>query len=124
MFTADDKKYLEENFATKNEIITLSSDFSSLADEVAVLTTDVSILKTDVSILKTDVAILKNDVNELKDTTGRIEETMQKVLTIVTNFAGNVDTLQQENIMGAETLRRHDVQIHELAVATGTTLSE
>ena len=54
----------------------------------------------------------------------RTEEVLDKVLNILDGFAGKVDDLDQENRMGAITLRRHDVQIHELATATGTTISE
>ncbi|MEK7086603.1 MAG: hypothetical protein AAB709_02585 [Patescibacteria group bacterium] len=54
----------------------------------------------------------------------RTEEKLDKVLNILDGFAGKVADLDQENRMGAITLRRHDVQIHELATATGTTISE
>lgn len=54
----------------------------------------------------------------------RTEEKLDKVLNILDGFAGKVADLDQENRMGAITLRRHDIQIHELATATDTTISE
>ncbi|MFZ3044163.1 MAG: hypothetical protein WA058_03630 [Minisyncoccia bacterium] len=54
----------------------------------------------------------------------RTEEKLDKVLNILDGFAGKVAELDQENKMGSIALRRHDIQIHELATATGTTISE
>lgn len=48
----------------------------------------------------------------------------RKVLTIVEGMAGRVADLEQENKMGAITLHRHDIQIHELAHATDTAITE
>lgn len=67
---------------------------------------------------------LRTELREMKDGLARVEKLTQKTLTIMEGLAGKVDNLDQENRMGAITLRRHDVQIHELATATGTTLSE
>ena len=54
----------------------------------------------------------------------RTEEKIDDVLNKLDKFTGNIADLDQENKMGARTLRRHDIQIHELATATGTTISE
>ena len=54
----------------------------------------------------------------------RTEEKLDKVLNILDGFAGKVANLDQENKMGAVTLHRHGIQIHELATATGTAISE
>lgn len=54
----------------------------------------------------------------------RTEEKIDKVLTILDGFAGKVANLDQENKFGSVILHRHDIQIHELATATGTTISE
>ena len=64
------------------------------------------------------------ELREVKDGISRVEELSKKTLTIVEGLAGKVADLDQENKMGAMTFRRHDVQIHELAKATGTTVSE
>lgn len=66
----------------------------------------------------------RSDMKEVKESIARVEKIAQKTLTIVENFSGNVDTLQQENKMGAIALHRHSVQIQELATATGTKLSQ
>jgi hypothetical protein len=64
------------------------------------------------------------DVKELKEGLSRVESLSKKTLAIVEGLAGKVADLDQENKMGALTLRRHDIQIHELATATGTAISE
>lgn len=60
----------------------------------------------------------------IEESNMRTEEKLDKVLNILDGFAGKVADLDQENKMGSITLRRHDIQIHELAKATGTTISE
>lgn len=80
--------------------------------------------KDDLNAVRVDVAILRSDVAGIKADMADVKTMVQKTLTTVTNFAGNIDTLQQENKMGAATLHRHGVQIQELATATGTTLSK
>ena len=62
--------------------------------------------------------------DELKGDISEIKELVTKTLNAVDKFSGKVADLEQENKMGAITLRRHDVQIHELATATGTTITE
>ena len=64
-----------------------------------------------------DMAEIKEDLKDLK-------KNINKVLNAVDKSSGNMADLQQENKMGAITLRRHDIQIHELATATGTKISE
>ncbi len=64
------------------------------------------------------------DLKEVKEGISRVEELSKKTLAIVEGFAGKVAGLDQENKMGSLTLRRHDIQIHELATATGITISE
>ncbi len=64
------------------------------------------------------------DIMELKERSSRIETKMDKILNKLDAFVGNVDTLQQENKMGAITARRHGMHIQELAKATGTHLSK
>ena len=121
----------------KVDVAELKTDVAGLKVDVAELKTDVAGLKVDVAELKTDVAGLKVDVAELKTDSRIIQETLirmeqkmddsiefsHKNFTILEGLAGKVADLDQENKMGAITLRRHDVQIHELAAATGTTLS-
>ncbi len=135
MLTKEDKTYLNDTFATKKEmrkeISGVRTDTKSLKTDVADLKTDVADLKTDVVELKIDVAELKVDSKLMQQAIIRIEQRMDvsdtksdKILTILQGFAGSVGDLEQENRFGAMTLRRHDVQIHELAIATDTTISE
>ncbi len=110
MFTAGDKKFLTENFATKKELKSLRDGFDLLRHK---LTTS-SIEKLDLSFR----------IDSIEASSIRTEEKIDKVLTILDGFAGKVADLNQENKFGAVTLQRHDVQIHELATATGTAISE
>lgn len=66
----------------------------------------------------------RSELKEVKDGISRMEGKIDKIITIVDGFAGKVADLDQENKMGAVTLHRHDIQIRELATATGTTISE
>lgn len=66
---------------------------------------------------RSDMAEIKEDLKDLK-------KNINKVLNAVDKFSGKVADLEQENKMGAITLRRHDVQIHELAAASGTAITE
>lgn len=59
----------------------------------------------------------------LEERYSRIETKMDKVLNKLDKFVGNVADLDQENKMGAVTLRRHGIQIEELAKATKTKIS-
>lgn len=62
--------------------------------------------------------------DELKADISEIKKGMDKVLNAVDKISGNMADLQQENKMGAIALNRHKVQIHELAAATSTVISE
>ena len=110
MLTKDDKKFLIENFATKKELSALRDGFDLLRNKIAMS-----------SLEKFD---FKSRVDSIEASSVRTEEKIDKVLNILDGFSGKVADLEQENKMGAITLRRHDVQIHELAKVTGTTLSE
>lgn len=66
----------------------------------------------------------RSEIKEVKDGISRMEGKIDKIITIADGFSGKVADLDQENKMGAVALRRHDVQIHELATATGTAISE
>ncbi len=85
---------------------------------------DIIGLKTDITELKVESSLLQQAVLRLEQGQDEIRSLVTKTLTTVQGFAGNVATLEQENKMGALTLRRHDIQIHELAHATRTTISE
>ena len=64
-----------------------------------------------------------NEVGGLQEGFSRVEKLVEKTLGIVEGIAGRVDDLEQENKFGAETLRRHGVNIDELAKATGAAIS-
>lgn len=62
--------------------------------------------------------------NELKDDISEVKELVKQTLNSVNKFTGKVADLEQENKMGAVTLRRHGINIRELAKATDTVLSK
>lgn len=66
----------------------------------------------------------RSEINELKEGMSRIEELSKRTLAVVEGVVGRVADLEQENTMGSTTLQRHDMQIQELAHATGTVLSQ
>lgn len=65
----------------------------------------------------------RSEMKDMKESLSRIEKLAGKTLGITEGLAGKVADLEQENKMGAITLHRHGIQIHELAQATGTKLS-
>ena len=67
---------------------------------------------------------IEDKLVSIEESNMRTGEKLDKVLNILDGFSGKVAELDQENKMGARTLRRHDNQIHELAQATGTKISE
>ena len=103
MLDKNDKKFLTENFAAKKEL---------------------SDVKVDVDELKVDSKLIQGTLIRFEKKVDKSFEFSKKTLAIVEGFAGKVATLDQENKMGSITLRRHGIQIQELATATGTTLSD
>ena len=108
MLTKDDKSWIGEKF-TK---------------EVKPLRDSVDLLRGKITNIHFEKLNLKSRMDSIEASTMRTEEKVDKVLNILDGFAGKVADLDQENKMGSITLRRHDIQIHELATATGTAISE
>ncbi len=119
MLTKEDKKFLTESFATK-------ADINSITDDIKLLATKAELvgIKTDIIELKVDSTLLQQAVQRLEQNVARTEGKIDKLITIGDGNAGNIADLKQENNFGAITLHRHDIQIHELATATGTAISE
>lgn len=109
MLTPADKKFLTDTFSTKKELKELRDGQDLLRKKI-----------TDSSIEKFD---FKFRLDSIEAAGVRTEEKVDKILTQLDGFAGKVADLEQENKMGAITLHRHGIQIHELAQATGTKLS-
>jgi hypothetical protein len=110
MLTSEDKKFLTENFATKKELMAMRDGFD--------------LLRKNTVVSSLEKFNFKSEIDSIQASNIRIEEKIDKLMNIADGNAGNIADLQQENKMGAITLRRHDVQIHELATATSTTISE
>ena len=135
MLTKEDKEFLKENFMTeaklakelkpiRDSIDLLRASDIRMEEKIEKVSADVTNLKTDVADLKVDSALLQQTVQRLEKGLEESIELSRQVLTTVQGFAGNVADLEQENKFGAVILSRHDVQIHELALATGTVISE
>ena len=84
----------------------------------------VDLLRGKVSTLNFEKFNFDSRLDSIEASHIRTEEKIDKVLAILDGFSGKVQTREEENKMGAATLRRHDTQIHKLATATGTKLSE
>jgi hypothetical protein len=108
MLTPADKKWIEEKLAKEGKPVRDSID----------------LLRGKVTALNFEKFNFDSRLDSIEASNLRTEEKMDKVLTILDGFAGKVADLDQENKMGAITLRRHDTQIHELATATGTPITE
>ena len=109
MLTAPDKKFLTENFATKKELSALRDGFDLLRNRITTSTLEKFNVKAEIDAMRASGI--------------RTEEKIDKVLTILDGFSGKISDLDQENKMGAITLRRHGIQIEELAKATKTKIS-
>ena len=107
MLTKDDKSWIAEEFAR---------ELKPVRDSVDLLRKKVS----DISFEK-----IHSDLrfNTIEASGVRSEEKLDKLITMLDGFSGKVADLDQENKMGAVTLKRHSTQIHELATATSTKIS-
>lgn len=95
-----------------------------LAKELNPVRDSVDLLRKNIVDVNLDKLRSDTRLNSIEASSLRTEEKVDKMLNILDGFAGKVADLEQENKMGAVTLRRHDVQIHELATATGTSISK
>ncbi|TSC64608.1 MAG: hypothetical protein G01um101491_231 [Parcubacteria group bacterium Gr01-1014_91] len=108
MLTKDDKKWVEEK----------------LTKEIKPLRDSMDLLRGKITNIHFEKFNLEARLDSIEASTIRTEEKIDKMFNIMDGNAGRIAELDQENKMGARTLHRHDIQIHELATATGTTISE
>ena len=107
MLTKDDKKWIEEKF---------TKELKPFRDSVDLLRGKIG----DIHFEKFD---LESRLDSIEASHLRSEEKIDKVLNLLDGFSGKVADLEQENKFGAITLRRHGIQIEELAKATKTKIS-
>ena len=108
MLTKDDKSWITGE---------LTKELKPVRDSVDLLHKKVS--DNNFDKLHSDMRL-----NAIEASGVRSEEKLDKLMTMLDGFTGKVADIDQENKMGSITLRRHDVQIHELAQATDTTISD
>ncbi len=108
MLTPADKKWIEEKLVKENKPMRDSID----------------LLRKKMTDMNFEKFNFDSRLDSIEASNIRTEEKIDKLINIADGNAGNIADLEQENKMGAVTLRRHDVQIHELATATGTMISE
>lgn len=108
MLTPADKKWIEEK---------LTKELKPSRDSV-------DLLRGKIGAIHFEKFNLESRLDSIEASNIRTEEKIDKVLNILDGFSGKVADIDQENKMGTLTLRRHDVQIHELAKAMGTTITE
>ena len=91
MLTKQDKEFLKENFATKNDVKAIVEDaLVSVKNDISSLKSNVSVLKSDVSVLKTDVSTIKLDVGHLKTEVGSVKEKLDELTAFVVPAIGNI----------------------------------
>jgi hypothetical protein len=108
MLTTADKKWTEEKF---------TKELKPVRDSV-------DLLRRKISDIHFDKLNLESRLDSIESSNIRTEEKIDKILNIVDGYAGNILDLQQENRMGAVTLRRYGIQIEELAKSTKTKISK
>lgn len=144
MLTKDDKSWIAEKLETELEK-KLGKEFKPVRDSVDLLRKKVSDnsfdqlhtdtrlnaieasqmrVEEDITELKVDSTLLQQAVGRLEKGQDEIRSLVRQTLTATNGLAGKIADLEQENKMGSITLHRHDIQIHELSTATGTTISE
>lgn len=99
-------------------------DKNWIAKEIKPLRDSMDLLRGKITNIHFEKFNLEARLDSMEASHIRTEEKIDKLLNIMDGNAGRIAGLDQENKMGSITLRRHDVQIHELATATGTTISE
>ena len=94
------KKSIQNNLATKKDLNKLASkvDFKNLRREV---------LKIEVRVENVEEKIEKIDIK------------LDRIENKIDRFVGGVETLKQENSVGADQYRKHDLKIedHEARIA-------
>ncbi len=108
MLTKEDKKWIEGKLVKENKPMRDSID----------------LLRRKMTDMNFEKFNFDSRLNSIEASNIRTEEKVDKMLVQLDKFTGNIANLDQENKFGAVTLRRHDIQIHELATATSTTISE
>lgn len=108
MLTSTDKKWIEEK---------LSKEFKPFRESV-------DLLRGRIGAIHFEKFNLESRLDSIEASTIRTEEKIDKLITIADGNTGNIVDLQQENKMGAAPLRRHGIQIQQLAKTTGTKISQ
>lgn len=121
MLTKEDKKFLKDAFADHKK---WAEETFSSKSELKEVRDSVDLSRQKLTTLSLERYGFESRLNSIEASSFRTEEKIDKLINIGDGNAGNIADLQQENKMGSITLRRHDIQIHELATATGTKLSE
>lgn len=108
MLTPTDKKWIEEKFIK----------------ELKPVRDSVDLLRGKIGDIRFDKFDLESRLNSIEASNIRTEEKIDKLIAIADGNAGRIADLDQENKMGAVTLRRYGIQIEELAKATKTKISQ
>lgn len=118
MLSQGDKDWIKGTFATKDDLGAFATkvDFQALKTDIEGITTNVAVLAADMSFVKTEVV-------RMRERAEHIEILADRMVTSADRLACRFQSIEQENKMGARTLRRHSVNIEELAKATSTKIS-
>jgi len=108
MLTKEDKKWIEEKLAKEGKPVRDSID----------------LLRGKMTAMNFEKFNFDSRLDSIEASNIRTEEKVDKIMNMLDGFSGKVADLEQENKFGTVILNRHDIQIHELATATGMTISE
>ncbi len=125
MLTKEDKKWIEKGFegAFSGHQKWIEGAFAT-KQEIREVRDSVDLTRKKLIDLTLDALVRDSRFNAVEASIFRTEEKFDKIMIMLDGFTGKVADLEQENKMGAITLRRHGTQIHELATATGVAISE
>ncbi len=115
MLTKEDKEWVEES---------LKSILDGVEKRLEPIRDSIDLLEHEVARSSFEKFSTRTDIDAIKASIIRIERTNDKILGMQDGYASKVGDLELENKAGAVILHRHDVQIHELASATGTKISD
>ncbi|MDE1919338.1 MAG: hypothetical protein KGH56_01430 [Patescibacteria group bacterium] len=120
MLTPADKKFLKDAFADHKKWV---DETFSTKKEVREVRDSIDLARQKLTTLSLEKFSFESRLSSIEASSFRTEEKIDKLIAIGDGNAGNIADLQQENKMGAVTLRRHSIQIEELAKATKTKIS-
>ena len=121
MFTATDKKFLEDAFAAHKK---WAEGTFETKKESGALRDSFDLLRNRIVTSHVEKFDIVSEMQAIRASNIRMEDKFDALMTTLDGYAGKVADIDQENKFGAVILHRHDVQIHELSLGTGVAVSD